>query len=108
MSAHAGAPSRGAVTVSVAAGTASRQALVTLVLPAGSRVADAVERSGVLARFPQRDRERLDYAVFGERVEPGRLLASGDRVEVLRALRVDPKEARRRRASRRASARGRC
>lgn len=37
-------------------------------------------------------------AIFGERVTPSRVLEDGDRVEVLRPLVADPKDARRRRA----------
>ena len=40
------------------------------------------------------------YAVFGERVAPGARLRNGDRLELLRPLVLDPKEARRRRAAR--------
>jgi len=39
-------------------------------------------------------------AVFGELAPPGQCLRDGDRVELLEALRLDPKEARRRRARR--------
>ena len=38
------------------------------------------------------------YALHGERAEPGARLREGDRVELLRPLLVDPREARRRRA----------
>ena len=41
------------------------------------------------------------YAVFGRRVAADAPLRDGDRVELLRPLRMDPKEARRRRAARR-------
>lgn len=40
------------------------------------------------------------YAVFGERVQAGTPLRDGDRLELLRPLLMDPKEARRRRAAR--------
>lgn len=41
------------------------------------------------------------YAVFGKRVGRDAPLRDGDRLELLRPLRMDPKEARRRRAARR-------
>jgi len=65
---------------------------VTLELPAGARVADAVRLSGLDAT------ELAGTAVYGERVTPDTLLHDGDRVELLRALVIDPKQARRRRA----------
>jgi putative ubiquitin-RnfH superfamily antitoxin RatB of RatAB toxin-antitoxin module len=40
-------------------------------------------------------------AVFGERVAATDYLRDGDRVELLRSLLIDPKDARRRRAARR-------
>ncbi len=40
----------------------------------------------------------MAVAIFGERVESSHVLVSGDRIEVLRPLLADPKDARRRRA----------
>ena len=69
-----------------------RHEAVHVELPDASTVAEALERSGFT----------LDgiagFAVYGERVDSGRLLQDGDRLELLRPLQVDPKEARRRRA----------
>ena len=71
-----------------------RHASVRLELPAGATVADAVAACGLA----------LDgvagHAVFGEAAPAARPLRDGDRVELLEALRLDPKEARRRRARR--------
>ncbi len=60
----------------------------------------AVAASGVLEAWPELRGSTLQLAVYGEPVEPGRLLQAGDRVELLRPLRVDPREARRRRLGR--------
>ncbi|MEN4904284.1 RnfH family protein [Luteimonas sp. TWI1416] len=69
----------------------------TLTLPDGADVAMA------LSALP--DPAVLDgiagYAVYGVRVDTRARLADGDRLELLRALQVDPKEARRRRAAKR-------
>lgn len=58
----------------------------------GALLADAVRASGLA----------LDgiagYAIFGTRADVNTLLRDGDRVELLRPLLIDPKEARRRRA----------
>lgn len=40
------------------------------------------------------------YAVFGERIKADAAVHDGDRLELLRPLQLDPKEARRRRAAR--------
>ena len=69
---------------------------VELQLPAGARVADAIAASGLPL-------DGIDgQAVFGERAEPDAPLADGDRIELLRPLVADPKDARRRRAGERA------
>ena len=67
----------------------------SLSLPDGATVGDALAASG------WNDADRAGVAVFGLRATPGQLLADGDRVEVLRGLRADPKDARRRRAANR-------
>lgn len=76
---------------------------VTLALPAGSTVRDAVAASGLGERHPGIDLAAV--GVFGRRVAPDARLADGDRVEVYRPLLNDPKEARRRRARGRAGKR---
>ena len=55
----------------------------------GATLADAFAASGW---------DAAPAAVFGERARADRPLENGDRVEVLRPLIADPKEARRRRA----------
>ncbi len=65
-----------------------------LELAPGSTVADALQ--GIeWAALP----EVVGYAIFGVNAEGSTLLHEGDRVELLRGLQIDPKEARRRRAS---------
>jgi putative ubiquitin-RnfH superfamily antitoxin RatB of RatAB toxin-antitoxin module len=69
-----------------------RHASVMVELSEGATVADAVSASGM------DDGEHVAMAVFGEKVEAAHMLREGDRVELLRPLTMDPKEARRRRA----------
>lgn len=71
---------------------------VPLELPAGARAADALTAAD-LSRTIGADRfEPSALAVFGRVVAPDAVLRDGDRLEVLRALLADPKQARRRRA----------
>ena len=67
---------------------------VRLDLPEGATVGEAIERSGLALDAV------VAVAVHGLRVERDVPLRDGDRVELLRPLQVDPKEARRRRAAR--------
>jgi uncharacterized protein len=71
-----------------------RHESVTVELAAGAKVADALQAAGFTG-----DPEECGYAIFGVIATAGTPLADGDRLELLRPLQVDPKEARRRRAN---------
>ena len=68
--------------------------LVALTLPAGAVVTDALDASGLLPRHGLAA-DALLLGVWGRRCDPATLLRDRDRVEIYRALIVDPKEARR-------------
>ncbi len=71
-----------------------RHEAVVVELPEGATLAQAVEKAGLAGSA-----EATGYAIFGLNAEAATLLHEGDRVELLRALQIDPKDARRRRAS---------
>ena len=64
----------------------------TLDLPDGARLGDAVQASRFAAT------PAAAYAVFGKIATAQRVLEDGDRIELLRELVVEPKDARRLRA----------
>jgi putative ubiquitin-RnfH superfamily antitoxin RatB of RatAB toxin-antitoxin module len=66
---------------------------VRLQLADGACLHDAVEQAGWAG-----DDEAVAYAIHGQRVTADTVLRDGDRVELLRPLVADPKDARRRRA----------
>ena len=68
-----------------------------LVLPSGSTVADAIERSGIRDARPDVEIRADRIGIFARKVSPDTVLRDGDRVEIYRPLAVDPKEARRKR-----------
>ena len=80
------------VTV-VASPAARRVTEVALVLDAGASVAQALLASGLLVQFPELAGAAL--GVWGKKAKPEQLLRDHDRVEIYRALKVDPKVARR-------------
>jgi putative ubiquitin-RnfH superfamily antitoxin RatB of RatAB toxin-antitoxin module len=85
------------ITVEVAFSPVPRQVeRVTLQLPDGTSLSQALEASGVLQRHRLAVGE-VQCGVWGRRATPSQRLRDGDRVELYRALAVDPKEARRRR-----------
>jgi len=55
----------------------------------------------MLLRHPEIDLAAQKLGIFGRPVTAEKAVADGDRVEIYRALLIDPKEARRRRASKR-------
>jgi putative ubiquitin-RnfH superfamily antitoxin RatB of RatAB toxin-antitoxin module len=65
-----------------------------LELEAGSTVSQAVALAGLVEGA-----QVAGYAVFGVAVQADAVLRDGDRLELLRPLQIDPKEARRRRAA---------
>ena len=68
-----------------------------LELPAQSTVADAVRASGFAAASGGGTPCEGELGVWGRRCPPQQALREGDRVEIYRPLRVDPKVARRER-----------
>jgi putative ubiquitin-RnfH superfamily antitoxin RatB of RatAB toxin-antitoxin module len=71
---------------------------VVLELPAGATAAEAIARSGFEARIPGFDAAMLACAIYGKPISVATMLRNGDRLELLRPLIADPKQARRQRA----------
>lgn len=85
----------GGIAVEVIVAWPRRHVSRRLRLKAGTTVADAVAAAG----FDGPLLAQVDgYAIHGLRVQAGERLRDGDRVELMRPLRLDPKQARRRRA----------
>lgn len=84
--------------VAVLYSPASREVLEWPVsVAAGDTVLDALRASGLPGQAPELDLAQAAAAVWGRRVELRERLRDGDRIEILRPLRVDPKVARRER-----------
>jgi uncharacterized protein len=76
-----------------------RQARYALSVEQGTTVAEAIRRSGVLRAFSEIDLARQRVGVHGKLAQLVDVLRDGDRVEIYRPLKADPKEARRKRAA---------
>ena len=72
-----------------------RHRLASVELPDGANVAEALEAGGW-----RLDAEFVGLAVFGQAATMATRLHDGDRIELLRGLQLDPKQARRLRAER--------
>lgn len=68
---------------------------LSLIVPPGCSLQEALERSGWLDRFPETC--SLPTGIWNRKAPRETLLREGDRLELYRELRVDPKVARRER-----------
>ncbi len=76
-----------------------KQELVELTLPAGATLQLALERSGLLAKYPEIDLKKNKFGIFAKLAKLDTGLRDQDRVEIYRPLIADPKEVRKQRAA---------
>lgn len=76
-----------------------RQELVTLTLPAGATLQQAIEASGLRQGHPEIDFLSGRFGIFARPAKLDTVLRDRDRVEIYRPLIADPKEVRRQRAA---------
>jgi len=88
------------LNVEVVYATSEDPFVARLALPLGATIADALNAADVLAARPALQAQALTVGVFGRIRAMTEPLADGDRVEIYRPLRADPKQARRRRVER--------
>lgn len=88
------------IQVEVAYALPDRQAIIPVNVAAGTTALEAARRSGVAQRFDGLNLEDSRLGIFGKLVAPDQVLQAGDRVEIYRPLKADPKEVRKARAAR--------
>jgi putative ubiquitin-RnfH superfamily antitoxin RatB of RatAB toxin-antitoxin module len=87
-----------AISVELVYATRERQMVRKLSLPTGATVADAIAAApGVVDASVAGAVDMNNVGIWGRVVDPQCPLRDGDRIEFLRRLMVDPKDARRRR-----------
>ncbi|WP_277962994.1 RnfH family protein [Pseudomonas sp. RIT-To-2] len=96
------------VEVEVVFAAVDRQVLLSVQVPAGCSVREAVQRSGIAERFPEVALLECPVGIFGKVVaDPAaQAVEEGDRIELYRPLVADPKEVRRMRAAKAKAASG--
>lgn len=82
--------------VGVAYADKFKQTWLKLDVPEGSTLREAIERSGLLERFPEIDLGVNKVGVFGKLSRLDTRLSDGDRVEIYRPITVDPETVERR------------
>jgi len=87
------------IQVEVAFAKEDEQALLAVEGPKGMAIREAIERSGILQRFPEINLEGNKVGIFGKVASLDQALENGDRVEIYRPLIADPKAQRKKRAA---------
>jgi len=88
------------IRISVVYADAQRQLVREIEIAADATINDAIAASGILYECPA-DFTPAGFGIFGRRVAADAQLRDGDRIELYRPLKIDPKEARRLRAKKR-------
>lgn len=84
------------IAVEIAIALANVQELVEITLEEGTTVSAALEKSRIYERFPNDGLRSLAVGIWGQLVDPDRIVKAGDRIELYRPLEIDPRDARRR------------
>lgn len=87
------------VAVEVVYATPAQQILLSVDVAPQTRVAEVIEWSGILQRFPEIDLHRYRTGIFSRPVGLDTPVQAGDRVEIYRELVADPKLVRRQRVA---------
>lgn len=84
--------------IEVAYASSDRQLIIELQVEDGATIEDAIQRSGILQKFPEIDLACNKVGIFGKQVTLEQAVCAGDRVEIYRRLIADPKQVRRQKA----------
>ncbi|MGE0081029.1 MAG: RnfH family protein [Thiohalomonadaceae bacterium] len=85
--------------VEVAYARPDQQLIVPVEVESGMTLRHAIERSGLLEKFPEIDLATAKVGVFGKLSKLDKELHPKDRVEIYRPLIADPKEVRKQRSA---------
>ena len=86
------------VEVEIIYGRTGAAQVIRQQVPGNATLRQAIEQSGILEMYPDIDLDSNSVGIFSRKRELHEPVQGGDRIEIYQALKVDPKEARRRRA----------
>ena len=86
------------ISIEVAYAAMDDQVLISLHVPLGTTVMQAIELSAIKDQFPDVDFGTATKGIFSKLTENDYVLVDLDRVEIYRPLVLNPREARRQRA----------
>ena len=87
------------IQVEVVYARPERQEVASISMPAGSTVGQAIEASGLRAKYPEIDPAKNKLGIYAKLAKVDTALRDRDRVEIYRPLIADPKEVRKQRAA---------
>ena len=87
------------IMIEVAYALPKKQIIIPVLVPKGVSVKEAIELSGVLAKFEDIDLSTSQVGIFGKVTTLDKTLRNHDRMEIYRPLVADPKEIRRKRVA---------
>ena len=80
------------IQIEVAFANDKNQLIVPLSVPANYCIQEAIQRSDILKQFPEIDLTKNKRGVFGKLRSLEASIQAGDRIEIYRSLKVDPKK----------------
>ena len=86
------------INIEVVYALPGEQTLLRQPVASGTTVADAIQVSGILQKYPEIDLTVNKLGIFGKLTQADSVLRDRDRIEIYRPLLADPKEVRRMRA----------
>jgi len=86
------------INIEVVYALSGEQTLLNQRVAAGTTVAEAIQASGILHKYPEIDLASNKLGIFGKLTKADAVLRDMDRIEIFRPLIADPKEVRRKRA----------
>jgi uncharacterized protein len=88
------------MTIEVAYALPERQRICAVTVPEGTTASEAIVLSGIEDEFDELNlADGPKLGIFGKAIKGDQVLKPGERVEIYRALKIDPKEVRKRRAA---------
>ena len=88
------------INVEIAYATEKYVEIISVKVNRGASVMEAIHRSGIMQLYPESNIKMGNIGIYSKICSEDTQLIEGDRIEIYRPLKVDPKEARRNRATR--------
>lgn len=82
------------LAIEVAFANDQKQLTMPLSVSVACHIEEAIQHSGILSHFPEIDLTKNKVGVFGKLRPLNTLVQAGDRIEIYRALSIDPKKTR--------------